>query len=98
MGLSLTEYEEFTPKQLNLLAEVYSAKEKEKVEENITFAWLNAYYQRVEKLNPLKECIDEAFGKKPEEEEMTDDAMLEMVKKLNAQFGGKVEDGKETEQ
>lgn len=98
MGLSLSEYEEFTPKELNLLAEVYAEKEKEKVESNITFAWLNAYYQRVEKLSPLKECLDEALGRTPKGEEMSDDAMLEMVKRLNAQFGGKVEEGKETEQ
>lgn len=79
------------------MAEVYSQKEKEQLEANITYAWLNAYYQRIEKLAPLKESLDEAFGRSPVSEEMTDDAMLAMVKKLNAQFGGTVEEGKETE-
>lgn len=81
-----------------MLAQVFTEKEKERFESNLTFAWINAYYQRVEKLAPLKECLDEALGRVSDSEEMTDDAMLAMVKKLNAQYGGKVEDGKETEQ
>lgn len=82
-----------------MLAEVYREKEAQKVESEIIYAWINAYYQRVEKLPPLKECLDEALGRTPKEEVMTDNAMLEMVKKLNAQFGGSIEgEGKETEQ
>lgn len=79
-----------------MLAEVYSNREKQKLESEITYAWINAYYQRVEKLAPLKECLDEALGR--EEEDMSEDAMIEMVKMLNARYGGTVEEGKETEQ
>lgn len=80
------------------MAEVHTMKETRQVEAKLTYAWMNAYYQRVDKLEPLKECIDEALGRKSEEDGMTDDDMLATVRKLNAQYGGTVEEGKETEQ
>lgn len=79
------------------MAEVYKIKQDQKVEAELTFAWMNAYYQRVEKLDSLKECLDEALGR-VNKEEMTDDAMLEMAQRLNAMFGGTVEgEDEETE-
>jgi len=81
------------------LAEVYSQKESQRIESSLTFAWLTAYYHRVETLSPLKECLDEALGRNVTEDgSMTEDAMLAMARKLNAQFGGNVKEGNETEE
>ncbi len=68
------------------------------MEEKIAIAWMGEYYHRIEQLPSMKECLDEAMGRTKEVtiNEMSDEAMLEMVKSLNARFGGTVE-GEETE-
>jgi hypothetical protein len=89
--LSIAEYDDMTPHELSIYADIYAEKAEQEREDKITLVWLGAYFQRVEKLPSLKEVL----GKN--DEEMTDEEMLEQVKKLNALFGGNVEttDGKE---
>lgn len=87
MGISISEYDEMTPCELKLYARVFNEKQKYEQEEKLTLVWLGEYWHRVKKLPTL----NEALGKKEEpKKKMTDDEMLEMVKKLNAQFGGSV--------
>lgn len=80
-----------TPAELNLMASVYYELQHEKFEKDVTLAWLGEMYHRQDRLPPLKQCLEDL---KPKEVVngivggMTDDAMLEMVKKLNKQFGG----------
>jgi hypothetical protein len=76
-----------TPYELNLCAEAYTEKEDKKSKEEITYLWLSEYYHRQKKLPPLKKVLQELFGSKGRKQ-MSDEAMLEMVKQLNAQFGG----------
>lgn len=76
------------------------AQEEEKLQRQVTLTWLGEYYHRVEALPSLQECLKN-IGLEVEEveqEPMTDNEMLEMVKRLNAQFGGAVVEGEETKE
>lgn len=88
MGISIAQYDEMTPYELRLHAQVFNDKQLQENEEKLTLVWLGEYWHRVKKLPTL----NEALGKKDEpKKQMTDDEMLETVKKLNAKFGGSVE-------
>lgn len=88
MGISISDYDEMTPYELSLFARIYNEKQQRDNEEKLTLVWLGEYWHRVKKLPSL----NEALGKKDEpKKQMTDDEMLEMVRKLNAKFGGSVE-------
>jgi hypothetical protein len=87
-----------TPYELNLFLEVYKEKFESEQKEKLIFVWLGEYYHRIKKLPSLKNALKEFFG--DSNKKMTDEEMLEMVKKLNAQFGGEVikDDGIEREE
>jgi hypothetical protein len=88
MGISLSQYDEMTPYELKLFAQVFTEKQQRENDEKLTLVWLGEYWHRIKKLPTL----NEALGKKDEPKKlMTDDEMLETVKKLNAKFGGSVE-------
>lgn len=78
-----------TPYQLTLHAKVYGEKREEENKEKITLAYINAMwtYQWFGKKKP--ESLEKIINNKPKEA-MTDEAMLERVKVLNAIFGGEV--------
>lgn len=78
-----------TPRELYLLASIKRERVEAQFEEKITLVWMGEYYHRQEKLKPLKECLEDLKPKK--KQEMTDNEMLRMVKRLNAKFGGNVE-------
>lgn len=90
-SIPLSEYERMTPYELNLYAEAYSEKEEANAKEKVILVWLGEHYHRVKKLPNLKKALQEFFGK--QDEHMTDEEMLAMAKKLNAQFGGAFEEG-----
>jgi hypothetical protein len=58
------------------------------MQERITLVWLGEYYHRLKRLPKIK---DELKKLMPNEKDMTDEEMLEMVKALNVQFGGTFE-------
>jgi hypothetical protein len=80
-----------TPDELSLFADAYGEKIEREQEESVTIAYLTAYLHRVERM-PF---LDELLGKEKQENDMTDDEMLNQVKMLNALFGGTVENGGE---
>ncbi len=80
-----------TPYELSLVCEAFNEKSEAESQEKIILTWLSEYYHRQKKLPSLKKALEDFFGKK--EEVMTDEQMLEMAKRLNAQFGGTFEDG-----
>jgi hypothetical protein len=86
VGISITEYNEMTPYELNLHILDFYEKQKQEREDKLTLTYLGAYWQRVEKLSiqHLKKVLDRDKPKK----EMTNQEMLNEVKKLNAAFGG----------
>jgi hypothetical protein len=88
MGISISEYDEMTPYELSLFARIYNEKQKNEQEDKLTLVWLGEHWHRIKKLPSL----NEALGKKDKpKKQMTDNEMLEVVKKLNAKFGGSVE-------
>ena len=73
-----------TPHELNLYIQDYNEKQKVLNDEKLTLTWLGAYWQRVKKMPSLKQILGNNAPKK----KMTNEEMLEEVKKLNAAFGG----------
>lgn len=75
-----------TPRELNLVAEVFASRIKMDQEERLTLAYLTAYWQRVEKLEPL----DQILNKTKQNKQMTDMEMFIKAQQLNAALGGSV--------
>lgn len=87
LGISLAEYDEMTPKELNIIADVLHEKFKTEAEDQLQLQWMNAYWQRVETLKPFNEEVE-----KPQpEKRMSDLQMQANVEKLNALFKGNVQ-------
>lgn len=89
MQLSLEEFDYMTPYELAVYAEAFLERKTAELEEKITLVWLNEYYHRQKYLPSLKEELKKMTGKS-KNGEMSDDEMLEMVKRLNHQMGGSV--------
>lgn len=90
------EFWELTPYEFFLKVDAYSKKKIEHTKEQITIAYLNALWtiqwlgKQHQHPRPLKEILAN-IGK--EKKTMTDEQMFEMVKVLNAMFGGEVIEG-----
>lgn len=90
MGISIKEFEEMTPYQLNLIITNYADRENEKFESMIletylTAAWTSRWVWS-KKIPKYEKIMSEII----KEEKQNNEQMLEQVKKLNAMFGGKV--------
>lgn len=88
IGLSIGEFDEITPYELMIYLEAHQEKEEARVQESVTLVWLGEYYHRQKRLPQLKSELKKILKK---DDAMTDDEMLDMVKTLNAQFGGTFE-------
>lgn len=86
MGIKISEYDEMTPHQLNLIIQVYDDKKKAEDEEKLTLTYLGAYWQRVKKMPSLKQLL----GKEQPKETMTPEDILNKIKQLNTAFGGTI--------
>lgn len=75
-----------TPFELSLSIKSFSDRLKRERDEKLSQAWLTAYFQRVKKLPKLEKLLNQDKPKKPQ----TQEEMLNKIKELNAQFGGKV--------
>jgi hypothetical protein len=75
-----------TPYEFALYCEAYSENKEADMKERLTLVWLGEYYHRIKE---LKKISGES------QKVMSNDEMLEMVKRLNQQFGGKVIKGGE---
>lgn len=78
-----------TPYELGLHSEVFGERMKFEQDRNTTFAYLTAYLHRVENMPRLEDLLND----KPAPKVMSDAEMLEVVKTLNATFGGTIEGG-----
>lgn len=86
MGISLFEYNEMTPFELNVCVETFTEKLKNEQETEMFYAYLGAYWQRVETLKSFNEMI----GKETEQKQMTAEEMLTKVMGFNSELGGVV--------
>lgn len=76
-----------TPYELNLYIYAHNKREVNLREEGLINAYANAYWGRVKKMPRLDDLLkksNESRVKKPQ----SDKQMLQMVKNLNAAFGG----------
>lgn len=85
----MAEFDEMTPYELSLFIEAYFEIKEAETEERITLVWLGEYYHRIKKLPSLQNELKKIKGE--QKQAMSDEEMFNMVKKLNAQFGGIVE-------
>jgi hypothetical protein len=88
IGISLSDYNEMTPYELDIAMKAYRQKMIQQQEENIAVAWLGEYFHRLKKLKKLEEYLPKE--NKPKRI-MTDEEMKQQVIKLNALFGGNIE-------
>lgn len=84
LGISLLEYNDLTPFELSVHAELYTDKQKHDQESELFLSYINAYWQRVEKL----ERFDDLIGKERPQKQMNEDEMLAKIMDLNKMFGG----------
>lgn len=91
IGMNVSEFWEMTPRELNMTAEAHKKKKEERAKEEITLAYLNAMWtvqwlgKKSQQPKPLTQILDNLHKEK---KVMTDEEMLEQVKRLNAIFGG----------
>lgn len=75
-----------TPYELALFHESFIEKQEAEMKERLTLVWMGEYYHRTKRLPKLSEELKKISGQP--KKAMSDDEMLETVKRLNAQFGG----------
>jgi hypothetical protein len=78
------EFWKLTIREWFIYSECFYKKRKEQSDYDLSLAWYNAYFQRVNKMPRLKEIL----STEPEAETEVD--MFEKAKRLNAIFGGEV--------
>lgn len=89
VGISLREYDEITPHELNLYIEEYNLRKQEESEIRLVQAYLGAYWQRVKKMPSLQSVLKDMKPRKTQ----TDEQMLAQIKAINAAMGGNVKEG-----
>lgn len=97
ISISIGDFWQMTPYELNVYAEAYFEKQKNEFKEKLSLEYYNAYWTiqwlGKNKPKPLKEILNEILNEidtKQEKKVMTDEQMLAQVKVLNALFGGTV--------
>jgi hypothetical protein len=76
-----------TPYELSLTCEAFFERQEAETQERLTLVWLGEYYHRTKRLPKLKDELKKITGE-TSRKAMSDDEMLETVKRLNVQFGG----------
>lgn len=77
-----------TPLELNIYIEVFVENKQSEFKTNITIAYYNAYFQRVEKMPSLSDVLSDIDKQGKENEPMTDEQLYQQVLKLHQAFGG----------
>lgn len=88
VGLRLSEYDEMTPYELNVYIEEFYHNKEIESKNDITIAYMTAYWHRVKKMPDLNKLLDR---KAPVKKQQTDENMLATIRALNAALGGKEE-------
>lgn len=76
-----------TPHELNLHVSAYGERLRRSGRDDMTAAYLTAYWQRVKRMPDLKKLLEQDDPRKVKKEQ-SDEQMLAMVKNLHAAFGG----------
>lgn len=85
IGMSITEFWEITPFELNVAAKGYARRQEQKQKQSIYQAYLISRWVWKKKID-----IEKYLGEQKPKKRMTDEEMLAKAKVLNALFGGTV--------
>lgn len=89
--MDLNTYENFTPYEINIIAQELNEKEQIKIENKLHLAITQSYYteafHRTKKLKPLSKYLNKMSQKKKQQ---TDSDIFEIVKLLNKMYGGDI--------
>lgn len=94
VDLPFSEFWEMTPYELNLKAQAYQEKQKNRFKEKISLEYYNAMWtiqwlgEKKHHPKPLKDILKELDKEVKEKRIMTDEEMLNQVMVLNMIFGG----------
>ena len=80
---------ELTPKEMSFMVSAYIEKEKRTNEDNVSLAYMNAYWTAVWQSGKKPGSLDKILGRKEVKREMTPEQILQSVKALNKALGGK---------
>lgn len=81
-----------TPYELSLVVSGYTKRKKQEAKDQLSNAWMTAYFHRVKKMPELAKLLKD-LDKPPKPKKQTPEDMLEKVMALNAKFGGTVVKG-----
>lgn len=87
IGIEPLTFWQLTPREFEVLVKAYHERNKRETEQQIVAAYLTAYWHRVKKMPSLKDVLGHKHTQK---QKKTPEEMLEVVKRLNAAFGGTV--------
>lgn len=82
-----SEFWDMTPAELGIMIRAFNEKTKADHKNELTLAYLTAYWHRVKKMPKLKEVLNE---EEPKKKKMTAQDMLNEIKRLNEAMGGTV--------
>lgn len=86
IGISIKDYEDMTPHELNLSVWGYNERMKLENKNNLTLAYLIAGWSKAKRMPSLKKIL----GEEDKPKVQSDKDMLAKVMALNAAFGGKI--------
>jgi hypothetical protein len=86
----VTEFEELTPYEFKLIANVFMENEKAKAEKDLMISYMTAYFQRVEKLEPFETYRQRLDGveAEPIKKGMSVEEMLQKVTQIHESMNG----------
>jgi len=86
--ISILDFWELTPRELNIYIKSYIKNKKESQEERLTLVYLGAVWEsdRTKRLPDLKKLLEHEEKK----EEMSAEEILDEIKKMNSAMGGTV--------
>lgn len=86
-GVSVSEYNDMTPRELMLIVEEYNHRQQSERNNLITNAYLSAIWQRAKKMPRLSEVLSKSTPKKPTQPQ-TPEQMLQIAKMLHYSMTG----------
>lgn len=86
IGLSISEYNEITPHELNLHVQAYNERMEYEHKERLTMAYLTAGWSRAKRMPDLNKLL--GFSHQANDHQ-TDEQLLKTIRQLNAAMGGK---------
>lgn len=86
IGLSISEYNEITPHELNLHVQAYNERMEYEYKERLTMAYYTAGWSRVKRMPDLNKLLGSTNHS---DGQQTDEQLLKTIRQLNAAMGGK---------